>query len=161
MLAQPIYVYEGRFKILSLALALYFLAAFQVYLVIYSGLTLLGIPGVPYSGPLFPISFCVVMGTILFYRAVVRSFQVAFYEDFLTATNLLGKSLQIPYSQLEYSPPLLNKKTGQYSKFMIRPTGTKSTSPRNWIVVGNPRLKQLNNNYLFDWLVRRSVNEPQ
>ena len=90
------------------------------------------------------------------YRTLAESKKIAFYDDHLSTRGLLGKTVNIPYAELEVKPPvLINPKNGRSSNIQIR-RKDETPSSKKWIELGNPRPPALENSYLYEWLVRRS-----
>ena len=150
---QPVFVYDKRVAMLLGTVSLYLLAIFQILLVLDYHLPLV-VSGTYHGDLFYTISFCIAFGLLMTYRTFFDSKKVAFYDDHLSISGFLGKINNIPYAELEVKPPvLINPKNGRSSNIYFR---RKNTSGK-WIELGNPRPLALENNYLYDWLVRKST----
>src|ERR1700686_3388027 len=130
MIDEPVYVFEGRVKNLLLAVFIYVLASILAIAVFYYKLPFT-VPSVYHGGFGYPLLFCLFVALFLSYLGLFKSKKVVFFENHLKARSVLGRSFEIPYSELDFKPPL-ERKTGGYTNFGVRRMGESSS----WIDVG-------------------------
>lgn len=156
MAEEPFCVIDDRGHWIAVSFVLWMLSA-----AFLSVLVLLRVPiasGVGYhSAPIYPLGFVVICACAATYRLFSDAKRIDFLKDRLLVKGVMGVQEEIKYQQLELDPPIFDERKHRSSKFGFRRRAEGGVpSKSDWTFTRNPRIKEIENNYLFDWLERNT-----
>jgi len=141
-------VVENRKKWAIVTCLLWGLVVLAVLLVVVSNLPW-GSTGGHLFSVIYPVGFVSITALFSTFRTLTSSKRVAFFADHVNIEGVVGNQSSVPYGQLDLIPP-----DAKLQKFGMR-RRAEGKSQEDWIHVSNPIVKTLDNNYLYDWLVRK------